>query len=477
MAYTENFEAVVLGSGEAGKYMAWHLAKAGQRVIVVEDRYIGGSCPNIACLPSKNIIHSAAVAQNARTAAAFGSHLDGFTVSMTEVQTRKRAMVEGLVAMHRAKFKDSGAELVLGTGAFVAERTIEVTLNGGGTRTLHGDKVFLDLGAFASKPDLRGLEEASAMTHVELLDLDALPEHLLILGGGYIALELAQAMRRLGARVTVCEKAERLLMREDPDIAAMVTSLLRAEGITIVTSADITRVSGRSGEAVTLHGSIGGVSDQTLAGSHLLIALGKAPNTKNIGLDKAGIAVTPAGYVQVNDRLETSAAQVWAMGDCAGSPAFTHMSFEDFRIVRDNLAGKGRSTAGRQVPNCLFIEPELARVGLNETEARRDGIAYRLAELPVTAILRTRTTGEQLGKLKALVGADDRILGFTALAPRAGELLPPIQLAMAAGLPYQQVEALSIAHPTYAEGLVSLFGSLSTTRPLRGQGPGEETRS
>ena len=325
---------------------------------------------------------------------------------------------------------------------------------------IRGEKVFLDLGAFAAKPELPGIEAAGAMTHVELLDLDTKPEHLVILGGGYIALELAQAMARLGTRVTVCEKAERLLMREDPDIATAVAAVLSGEGITIVTGAEVDRVSGRSGERVALHGTVGGVAGQVIEGTHLLVALGKVPNTKGIGLDRAGIAVTSAGYVKVNDRLETSAPQVWAMGDCAGSPAFTHMAFEDFRIVRDNLAGGDRRTAGRQVPNCLFIEPELARVGLNEIEARREGIAYRLAELPITAILRTRTTGEQHGKLKALVAANDCILGFTALAPRAGELLPPIQLAMAAGLPYQQVEALTIAHPTYAEGLVSLFGGV-----------------
>lgn len=457
---TETYDAVVLGSGEGGKFLAWHLAKAGERVVVIEDRYIGGSCPNIACLPSKNIIHSAAVAQTVRTSALFGTHAEGGAVSMAEVQARKRAMVDGLIAMHRDRFAASGAELLMGKGRFVGERMLAVLLPDGGTRQLRGKKVFLNMGAFASLPSLPGLREAEAMTHVGLLDLDTTPDHLLILGGGYIALELAQAMRRLGSRVTIVEQAERLLLREDPDIAAAVTALLQEEGIAVITGAGIERVSGRSGDKVTLHGTVGGVPGATIEGTDLLVALGKTPNTRGIGLEEAGITLTGAGYVQVNDRLETTAPQVWALGDCAGSPAFTHMSFEDFRTIRDNLAGGTRSTRGRQVPNCLFIEPELARVGLNEMEARQAGIPYRLAELPAAAILRTRTTGESHGKLKVLVGADDRILGFTAFAPRAGELLPPVQLAMAQDLPFDALRDLVIAHPTYAEGLVSLFGAI-----------------
>jgi pyruvate/2-oxoglutarate dehydrogenase complex dihydrolipoamide dehydrogenase (E3) component len=459
MPTIETYDAVVFGSGEAGKSMAWHLGARGQRVAVVEERYIGGSCPNIACLPSKNIIHSASVAQIVTTSAAFGTHAADVTVSMREVQARKRAMVDGLIKTHLDKFAAARCELVMGRGSFVAERTIEVALADGGTRTLRGDKVFLDLGAFASMPDLPGLADAAPLTHVELLDLDTLPEHLLILGGGYIALELAQAMRRFGSRVTICERAGQIISREDPDISEAIRVLLSDEGIEIVTSADVRRVSGRSGGTVTLHLAAGG-TESTLEGSHLLVALGKAPNTHGIGLDRAGIELAPSGYVRVNDRLETSAPAVWAMGDCAGSPAFTHMAFEDFRIVRDNLNGGRRSTAGRQVPFCLFTDPELARVGLNEIEARRAGIAYRLAELPVAAILRTRTTGETRGKLKALISADDRIIGFTAFGPHAGEMLPPIQLAMSAGLPYQGVEALTVSHPTYAEGLVQLFSSV-----------------
>ncbi len=460
MPDSETFDAIILGSGEAGKSMAWHLGSAGQRVAVVENTYVGGSCPNIACLPSKNIIHSASIAHTVFTSARFGTHASDVTVSMREVQARKRAMVQDLLAMHLKKFSASGCELVMGRGHFVAERTIEVALNDGGSRTVRGERVFLDLGAFASVPDLPGLAGAAPLTHVELLDLEVLPEHLLVLGGGYVALELAQAMRRLGSRVTILERGERILTREDPDIADAVRDLLADEGVDLVTAADVHSVSGRSGATVTLHATIAG-SPAAFVGSHLLVALGKSPNTGGIGLEQAGIELTTAGYVRVNDRLETTAPGVWAMGDCAGSPAFTHMAFDDFRIVRDNLAGKHRTTAGRQVPNCLFIEPELARVGLNETEARQQGIPYRLAELPAAVILRTGTTAETRGKLKALVGEDDRILGFTAFCARAGEMLPPVQLAMSAGLPYQSIQALTVAHPTYSEGLVGLFSNVA----------------
>ena len=288
MPATETYDAVVFGSGEAGKSMAWHLGKGGQRVAVVEERYIGGSCPNIACLPSKNIIHSASIAHLVATSGAFGTHATGVTVSMPEVQARKRAMVDAQIKGHLEKFAATGCELVLGRGSFVAERTIEVALADGCTRTLRGDKVFLDLGAFASMPSLPGLAEAAPLTHVELLDLDILPEHLLILGGGYIALELAQAMRRFGSRVTICERAGQIISREDPDISAAIRNLLSDEGIQIVTSADVRRVSGQSGGVVALHVAADG-DETVIEGSHLLVALGKAPNTSGIGLERAAV--------------------------------------------------------------------------------------------------------------------------------------------------------------------------------------------
>src|SRR5258708_8483891 len=335
MAAIDTYDAVVLGSGEAGKSIAWHLGSTGQRVVVVEQRYVGGSCPNIACLPSKNFIHSAGIAHTLAASEALGTRVAG-GVLMREVQVRKQTMVKGLVQLHLNKFAASGCELVMGRGSFIAERTIDVALNGGGTRTLRGDRVFLDVGAFASLPALPGLAEAAPLTHVEHLDLDTVPEHLLILGGSYVGLELGQAMRGLGSRVSVYEREERILPRKDVDTAEAIRSLVQDEGITVITSADVSRVSGRSGDRVALHAVIGGTQN-IFEGSHLLVALGKTPNTAGLGLERAGIKLTPSGYVSVNDRLETTAPAVWAMGACAGSPAFTRMASADFLIVRDNL--------------------------------------------------------------------------------------------------------------------------------------------
>jgi pyruvate/2-oxoglutarate dehydrogenase complex dihydrolipoamide dehydrogenase (E3) component len=464
MAETENYDAVVLGSGEAGKYIAWHLASEGKKVALIERRYIGGSCPNIACLPSKNIIHSAKVASYLERSGEFGVVDSGAPpesrIDMTIVRQRKRAMVDGLVQMHLNNFKKSGAEIVMGTGRFVGERTIEVSLPDGGTRVVRGEMLFLSTGTRTRMEAIPGLIEAAPLTHIEALELDVVPQHLLILGGGFIALEFAQAMRRFGSRVTIVERNPRLALHEDVDVSDAIESLFADEGIDVVSGAHVSAVSGKSGETVQMHVSAKDV-ELSLEGSHLMVATGRTPNTENIGLDIAGVAVTDRGYIQVNERLETSAPGVWAVGDCAGSPHFTHIALDDFRVVRENLAGRHRVTANRQVPSCVFIDPELARVGLNETQANEQGVAYRLAKIPTEAVLRTRTLSETRGFLKALVGAeDDKILGFTGFGIGAGELLPPVQLAMSAGLPYTALRDLVITHPTLSEGLMVLFGAV-----------------
>jgi pyruvate/2-oxoglutarate dehydrogenase complex dihydrolipoamide dehydrogenase (E3) component len=456
----EQYDAIVLGTGEAGKYMAWHLGGKGKRVAAIERKYLGGACPNIACLPSKNVVHGAKVASYFQRGEEFGMLTDKWTVSMPGVRARKRKMVEGLQQVHRDNFARSKTEIVMGEGCFIADKTLKVSLPGGGERVLRGDQVFINTGTRAKIPNLAGLAEASPLTHVEALELDIVPEHLLILGGGYVALEFAQAMRRLGSRVTIMERNDRLVHREDPDVSEALTQLFQEEGIVTVANTNLGRVEGKSGHGVRLHGSRRG-SEIIVEGSHLLVATGRLPNTENIGLELAGIRTTKQGFVEVNERLETSAPGVWALGDCAGSPFFTHISFDDFRIVRDNLGGAQRTTAGRQVPSCLFTDPELARVGLDESQAKQRGIPYRLGRIPMATVLRTRTMGETKGFLKVLISAtDDRILGFTGFGVSAGETMATVQLAMRAELPYTVLRDMTITHPTLAEGLVPLFSTV-----------------
>ncbi len=374
---------------------------------------------------------------------------------MAGVRKRKRDMVDDLVAMHRGKYKASGAELIMGTGRFVAPRTIHVDLANGGTRTLRGKRVIVSTGSRATIDRVPGLKEAQPLTHVEALELDQVPEHLIVLGGGYVGLEFAQAFRRFGSRVTVVERNSRLAHREDPDVSDALHQLFLDEGLEVRTSAKVERVTGKSGDSVRLH------ADNIIEGTHLLAATGRTPNTRNIGLELAGIETTAAGHIKVNEKLETTADNVWAVGDCAGSPHFTHIAFDDFRVVRDNLAGGNRVTTGRLVPFCLFTDPELARVGIDETEAKAKGIAYRLAKIPISMVLRTQTLSEKRGFMKALVDASsDRILGFTAFGPEAGETMAVVQVAISAKLPYTALRDAVFTHPTMAEGLIALFSSV-----------------
>jgi pyruvate/2-oxoglutarate dehydrogenase complex dihydrolipoamide dehydrogenase (E3) component len=459
MSIPEEYDLVVLGSGEGSKFVAWTQAKQGQRVAVIERKYIGGSCPNIACLPSKNVIHSAKVASYFFRSEEFGIRKSGVTIDMSVVRERKRKMVAGLVEMHLDNFKKSGAELVRGSGRFIGPRTVEVALHDGTTRQLRGANVIIGTGTRATLDPIPGLLDSHPLTHIEALELDVVPEHLLVIGGGYVGLELAQAMRRFGSRVTVIEHNSRLVQREDEDVSQGLRTLFEDEGIELVLGAHVKNVSGRSGEWVKLAVEQGGAR-KTLEGSHLLVATGRTPNTEGLGLELAGVELTAQGYVKVNPRLETTAPGVWALGDVAGSPQFTHIGFDDFRVVRDNLAGGNHVTTGRQVPYCMFTDPELARVGLNETEAKAQGLSYRLFKIPMAADLRTRTLSETRGFMKALVEKDsDRILGFTAFGVAAGEIMASVQVAMIAGLPYIGLREAILTHPTLVEGLVALFSS------------------
>ena len=456
----EEYDVLVLGSGEGGKYIAWTAARQGKRAAVIERKYIGGSCPNIACLPSKNVIHSAKVASYFARSEEFGISQTGYKINMAAVRDRKRKMVDGLVDMHLGIFKSSGAELINGFGRFTGPKTIEISSPDGSTRILRGKKIIISTGSRASIEPIPGLAEANPLSHIEALELDQVPEHILIIGGGYIGLEFAQALRRFGSRVTIIERNQRLAHREDPDVTELLQDLCREEGIEVVLNARATRVEGKSGAAVKVQINQGD-SEKILTGTHLLVASGRTPNTQGIGLELAGVEVNERGHVRVNERLETTAPDVLAVGDCAGSPQFTHIAFDDFRIVRDNLAGGRRVTTGRQVPFCLFTDPEFARIGLSETEAKANNIPYRLAKIPMIAVLRTRTLSETRGFMKALVDVgSDRILGFTACGVGAGEILAVVQVAMLGGLPYTLLRDAIFTHPTLPEGLVSLFSAV-----------------
>jgi pyruvate/2-oxoglutarate dehydrogenase complex dihydrolipoamide dehydrogenase (E3) component len=464
----EEFDLVILGGGRGAKVDAWTFASEGKRVAVIDRKYIGGSCPNIACLPSKNIIHSAKVGSYFRRSKEFGITHDGFTVNMSGVRERKRSMVTGLNDMYLENYRNTGAEFILGTGRFVAPRTVEVALADGTARELRGTNVIVSTGTRATVEAIPGLVEARPLTHIEALELDEVPEHLLVIGGGYVGVEMAQAMRRFGSKVSVIDRNQRLMSREDEDVCQAIRDLFEDEGIDILVNAQIQQVAGNSGASVRIVVEQNG-AEKTLTGTHVLVAAGRTPNTEGVGLELTGVELTNRGYIKVNERLQTTAPGVWAIGEVAGSPQFTHISIDDFRVVHANLTGGNRVTTGRQVPYCLFTDPELARIGLSETEATAQAIPYRLFKVPMESNLRARTLSETRGFVKALVGADsDRILGFTAFAVGAGEIMAAVQIAMIAGLPYTALRDAVLTHPTLTEGLIALFSSLASEQNAAG---------
>jgi pyruvate/2-oxoglutarate dehydrogenase complex dihydrolipoamide dehydrogenase (E3) component len=375
------------------------------------------------------------------------------------VRERKRKMVQGLVDTHLALYKQSGAELIMASGKFVGPKMLEATLPDGTKRLLRGENIVIGIGTHAAIDNIPGLAAAQPLTHVEALELDVVPEHLIVIGAGYVGLEFAQAMRRFGSRVTIIDRNHRFIHREDDDVTEGLESLFEDEGIEVVRNARVKNVSGTSGHSVQLTLEHNG-AEKHLDGTHLLVAAGRVPNTKDIGLELAGVELTENGYIKVNERLETTAPDVWAVGEVAGSPQFTHISEDDFRVVRDNMLGGNHVTTGRQVPFCLFTDPEFARVGMTEKEAKAKGIAYRLFKVPMAAVLRARSLMETRGFLKCLVERDsDTILGFAAFGVGAGEIMACVQIAMLGGMPYTALREAVIAHPTIPEGLVSLFSS------------------
>ncbi|KAK4442915.1 leghemoglobin reductase [Podospora aff. communis PSN243] len=462
MSSEDHYDFIALGAGEAGKLLSWDLSsKHGKRCAVIEHGPIAGACPTVACMPSKTFVHLADVLhhtqQDAPSIASGYSSNGSVVANMTAVIARKKAVVDGLADMFLNAFDSTNVELIRGHGTLVGPKTISV--NG---RLLTADTIVINTGSKAAvDKNMPGLVDAKPMTHVELLELTSLPAHLIILGGGYVGLEFAQVFARLGSRVTVIERNAQVLKVEDSDVITELTGVLTREGVQLQTATTVDSVSGLSGDEVTL--CISGPGPSLIKGSHLLVATGRVPATGGIGLVENGIRLTATGHVAVDDQLRTSAPGVFAVGDCAGSPYFTHIGWDDYRVVLASLTGAPRKggTANRQVPSVLFTSPELAHVGLREKEAQSQEIPYRLAKLPMEAFLRTRALGDTDGFAKVLVEAEgDKVLGFTALGPQAGEMLPVVQLVMKLGLSYKEIADLIIVHPTMCEGLVDLFRSV-----------------
>ncbi|HLQ02953.1 MAG TPA: mercuric reductase [Burkholderiales bacterium] len=455
------YDAVIIGTGQSGKPLALALARAGWKIAVIEREHVGGTCINVGCTPTKTMVASGRVAYLARRAKDYGVNAGRVTVDMRRVYERKRGMVESFRNYGQKSLeRTANLELIFGEARFRDAKRVAVALKGGGTRELEGKRVVINTGGRPAVPPIPGLDRVPFLDSTGIMELTELPEHLVVLGGGYVGLEFCQMFRRFGSRVTVVNRDPRLIQREDPDVSAEVEKILKEDGIEVLNSAEVMRVE-KSGAGVRALLKTGEAAKE-ISGSHLMLALGRVPNSDRLNLDAAGVQTDKIGYIQVNSKLETGVPGIYAIGDVKGGPAFTHISYDDFRILRENwLAGGSATIDGRMVPNCMFIDPQLATVGLNETEAQRRSLDYRVAKLPMTGVARALETSETRGFMKAIVDAKtQQILGCTILGVEGGEIMSMLQIAMMGKLPYAAIREAIFAHPTLAESLNNLFMTL-----------------
>ena len=463
MNESQQYDAVVIGSGQGGTPLSSALAGAGMRTALVERKHIGGTCINEGCTPTKTMVASGRVAYLAGRGADYGVETGPIRIDMARVRQRKRDIVDNFRNSTQGKLeKTANLELIFGEASFTGPREVAVRLQNGGQRTISAKYVFINAGTRASRPELAGLESVPFLDNISIMELDAVPEHLLILGGGYIALEFGQLFRRFGSRVTIVQSGGQLLTREDADVAEEITKILGEDGIEILLNANATRV-GLTGRNIELNVQSKSVETR-LIGSHLLVATGRVPNSDTLNLAAAGIQTGEHGFISVNDRLETTAEGVFALGDIKGGPAFTHISYDDFRIIRANLIEKkNASTKDRQVPYTLFIDPQLGRVGLTEAEARAQGRKIRVAKLPMSHVARALEIDETRGFMKAVVDAEsDQILGAAILGIEGGEVMSAVEIAMMGKLPYTALRDGTFAHPTLTESLNNLFMAMDS---------------
>jgi pyruvate/2-oxoglutarate dehydrogenase complex dihydrolipoamide dehydrogenase (E3) component len=458
----KQYDAIVIGSGQAGGPLAKKLAAAGKKTAIIEKRWVGGTCVNDGCTPTKTMVASAKMAYMAANSSPLGIKIKSFSVDMPKIKKRKDDIViQSREGNQKGLEKTQNLDLLFGEAVFTSDKTITVTMNSGRKKELKADLIFINTGAKPFVPEIEGINDIGYLDSTSIMELDQIPEHLLVIGGNYIGLEFGQMFRRFGSKVTVIEKSGRIVSREDEDISAELTKILKAEKIIIHTNANVTKFKKKTGGKITAIFNQGG-KEEKIKCSHVLIAVGRTPQSKVLNLDLTGVKVDDKGNIVVNDKLETNVKGIYALGDVKGGPAFTHISYNDYTIVYRNLIEKQNLTINdRPFPYCMFTDPQLGRIGLSETEAKKQGIKYKVVKLPMAHVARAIETGDTRGFMKALVDPDSKkILGAAVLGQEGGEIMTILQMAMMGDITYDRIRYCVFAHPLYAESLNNLFLSL-----------------
>ncbi len=457
----QHYKAIIIGSGQGGTPLSKKLAKEGWKTALIEKNNVGGTCINVGCTPTKTMVASARAMYDVSTAGKYGVKIKGYDFDMDTVLKRKNEVVEKFRSGSQKGLEETeNLDLYFGTASFVDEKKISVILNSGETIVLTADYIFIDVGGRPTIPDIEGLEETGYLTSTSIMELHEVPEHLLIIGGGYVGLEFGQMYCRFGSKVTILENSDRFLSREDEDIAEVIADFLKEEAIEIITGTEVTKVS-KNEHGIQIQLTIN-EKERTIQCSHILVSSGRTPNTDTLNLEAAGITKNDKGYINVNDKLETNIKNIYALGDVKGGPAFTHISYNDYIVLFDNLIeGKSESIKNRMVPYTMFTDPQLGRIGLSEQEAREKGLNFKVAKLPMSSVARAIETGDTRGVMKAVIDTETgSILGAAIVGRAGGEVMSVIQMAMAGGIDYYTLKDMIFAHPLYTESLNNLFMSI-----------------